>query len=554
MSRSPHPTVLHALCESVEVNTRQLAVRLVEGGLEAVELTYAELYRLAASAARGLDELAVRKGDRIVLALPTCRELLAIYLGALFRGVVPIVVSRLGQEGRPSTQLESLWTAAQPRCVIVPDAALPGLAPPLRAVAAESLLGPEEAGELELAAKPGDIAHLQLTSGSTGRQKLAIVKHGNIVANIAGIGAALRLRPEDSLGMWLPLFHDMGLIAVSCSFYWQVPLNVTDTANFVRHPVRYWWQMMSRYGASITAAPNSAYHACARLAAARKFEGLDVSCCRVAFWGAEPIRRETLESFTAAFAPYGYRPEMTLPVYGLAEATLAATITEVDRPPIVDRPVQGLFAAGDGAAAPPSDFVCVGSAIAGHTVRVVDAAGKELEEGRVGEVEVAGPGVVDGYWGDPAPGALLRDGFLPTGDLGYWRDGRLYIVGRKKEILIIKGRNLIPGEIEAFVAQQINSDIARGVAAVGIEDPTLGTEALHILVESRVLPVPGGATIEETVHKALAESFGLTGATIHWVPKGGIPKTTSGKVQRFRCRELVRDRVPTGARASGGLR
>src|SRR6185436_5745690 len=303
----------------------------------------------------------------------------------------------------------------------------------------------------------------------------------------------------------------------------------TDAANFVHNPIT-WLQMISRFGGTLSPAPNSAYQACARLAKRRTFEDLDLSSWRVALCGAEPVHEETIRRFTEAFERYGWRATAMLPVYGLAEATLAATIPDPNALPHIDR-LDGELS---------MNMVSVGPAIPGHQVRIVDGEGSPLREREIGEVELAGPSVIDEYWDNPQETRSLKraDGFLRTGDLGYLAGGELYITGRQKDIIIINGRNLVPAQIEAAMEQVFNDDIA-GIVACGVQDAQTNSESLHLIIESRILPHPDRAVAEEKLRGGLESMFGLGGATIHWVKKGEIPKTSSGKVQRHRCRELT---------------
>jgi acyl-CoA synthetase (AMP-forming)/AMP-acid ligase II len=523
-------------------------------------LSYNDLYQFAGRVVNGFKELGIKPGDCLVVGMATCPELFALYLGALFYRVILLIepVPRVSREKELTySRLDSLLKQIGARYLIIRESTAEALGPQFanRLLTIERILNCAEASEPALMAQGDDIAHLQLSSGSTGKRKIAIIRHRNIVANISGIGTAIKLRAEDNLAFWLPLFHDMGLIAVSCSIYWQRHMTVTDPSNFVRNPIRFWLQLISQYRATITAAPNSAYEACARLAAMRKFEDLDLSSCRAAFWGAELIHPQTLQRFHDAFAPYGFRKEASLPVYGLAEATLAVTVSNVESAPVIDRRDANLIEAersneiDKGSAGRQVEVVCVGSPLLNHKLRIVDAQKQSLAEGVVGEIEVAGPSVVDGFWDypnevDPRPST---DAYLSTGDLGYIRGGELYVIGRKKEIIIVRGENFIPEEVEACADKIVNSGIQKGIAAVGIENTSSKTEAVHILIESRTLPVPDSFSLEERIRTALAETLGLNGVAIHWVAKGTIPKTTSGKIQRFRCRELAEAGLQVGA-------
>ncbi|HEU5321283.1 MAG TPA: AMP-binding protein, partial [Methylomirabilota bacterium] len=397
-----------------------------------------------------------------------------------------------------------------------------------------------------LRAEAEGIAHLQSTSGSTGTPKLAVVRHRNITANVRAVGAAIGHRPDDVLVTWLPFSHDMGLIGLAYALLWQIPIVVCETTLFVQNPLL-WPQWMSRFGGTLSPAPNSAFQMCARLARLRPPRGLNLAAWRVALCGAEPVFETTLQQFRAAFAPAGLRDTTVLPVYGLAEATLAVTISAPGAPLRVDRVDSDALGAehravprGDGGARSLA-VVGVGRAIPGHHLRVVDADGRALPDRQVGEIEFAGPSVVDGYWSKPeAPAALRRpDGFLRTGDLGYLADGILYVTGRHKDLVIVGGRNYSPNQIEAFVENLLDSPVTPAVVAVGVEDPSLGTEQLHLLLDTRLAGGEAPRAVEERVRQGLEEVFGLGGTAVHWVTGGEIPRTHSGKVQRFLCRQLV---------------
>lgn len=536
------PTCLHAFLESLAAHPEAPAIRIVGRADADVELSYVGLHHLAACAVAAYRHARIEPGDRVILALPTCREFIALYLGALFHGVIPLVEPVPHPAQETSSAVSRLRRKADligARCILVQKSALAAVAAdalPLVISAEDMLFGHEPVA----IAPPGDgdtIAHLQSTSGTTGEQRVLPVRHRNIVANVAGIGSKIQVRPPDSLCFWLPLFHDMGLIAVLCSFYWRRPMIITDSANFVRSPIRFWLQMMSKYRATITAAPNSAYEACARIARLRRYEQLDLSSVRVAFWGSESIYPHTIQAFEKAFAPYGYRKEMTFPVYGLAEATLAATLPQVEMCPVVSE-----FADPSGGRI--RQTVCVGRPLPDHELRILDINRHPVGDGVVGEIELLGPSVIQ---------PTTEDGFLRTGDLGFLRNGDLYVIGRKKELIIANGRNFVPADIETFVDEIVQTGIQKGVAAIGVVRPELGTERLHLAIESRVLPVPNQTALEDRVRLALAESFGITGVVIQWVAKGTIPKTTSGKIQRFRCRDLFLEPAASTASARGML-
>ena len=553
MNGSPYPTLVHAFADSLEKTPEKTAIHIAENGVQdTIAFSYADLYQDACRVAKGLKELHFTATDRLIIALPTSKGFFAVYLGALLIGVIPVIV--------PSPRRNSGWDIFSEKLMEIAKSvgALYVVVPsvvdeeservsffPLKLVTVEKLRGYGEIQNLELVAAETDIVHLQATSGSTGNPKFAILRHSNIVANVHAIGIAIQHHAEDSLVTWLPFFHDMGIIGVSYALFWQCPLIAMDPMHFVRNPIS-WLRLITLFGGTLSPAPNSAFQVCARLAKLRRFKDLDLTSWRVALCGSEPVHEETLQQFYAAFKCYGFHQTALLPVYGLAEATLAATIPNINCIPSVESIDANIMESNSQCLPPTSEserhirMVSVGTAIPGHQVRIVKGNGEPAEAREIGNIEFSGPSVIDGYWGDPQKTSALKqeDGFLCTGDLGYQADGYLYITGRQKEILIINGRNLIPAQIEALVEKVIKSRITRGVAACGIFSKDAKTEKLHLIIEYRIYP-PDLTTLESSVRTALETVFGLSGVTIHWVIKGTIPKTTSGKIQYHRCRDLI---------------
>lgn len=554
MNDKSYPTLVHAFADSLEKNPEKTAIHIAENGIkDTFSLSYADLYQDACCVAKGFKELHFTATDRLIIALPTSKDFFAVYLGALLTGIVPVIVPSPQRNWNWKLFAEKLKEVAQTVSAlyaVVPSAVdeenETGGFSPLKLVTVEKLRGYGEIQNLELVVAETDIVHLQATSGSTGNPKFAILRHGNIAANVHAIGIAIQHCPEDSLVTWLPFFHDMGIIGVSYALFWQCTLIAMDPINFIRNPIS-WLRLITRFSGTLSPAPNSAFQVCARLAKRRRFKELDLTSWRVALCGAEPVHEETLRQFYTAFKPYGFCETALLPVYGLAEATLAATIPNVNHIPFIESIDADIMESNrryflsTSKSERRTRMVSVGTAIPNHQIRIVREEGSTAEEREIGNIEFSGPSVIDGYWEDPQNTDTLKqeDGFLRTGDLGYQADGHLYITGRQKEILIINGRNLIPYQIEVLVEKVIKSRITRGVAACGLFDENAKTEKLHLIIEYRVYP-SDLATLETSVRTALETAFGLTGVTIHWVVKGQIPKTTSGKIQYYRCRELIK--------------
>ncbi|GAB2809868.1 AMP-binding protein [Streptomyces daliensis] len=574
MTQAPRAeTVIDALLDSARHTPDRPAFRVIERSEEEFALSYADVHRLVGQAVAGLAAHRIGAADRVILVLPTSRDFLSVYLGCLYAGVVPVVVPEPmdGRTAHYAAHLRGLAEHARAGHVITspewekelqPLLTTPVLTPDtLRA--ASPAPDPPPASLDPPRATAASPAHLQATSGSTGTPKLAMIRHGNITANVRSIAEAIRGRPEDTLVSWLPLFHDMGLIGISYALRARIPMVLSDPVNFLRNPLS-WLRWISRYGGTLSPAPSSAFHMCVRVAKRRPPDGLDLSAWRVALCGAEPVPESTMRDFQETFAPFGLSGTTLCPVYGLAESTLAVTISDVGRPYSVDRVDAAALAARGRAVPRPADdprttgAMCVGRALPDHTLRVVDADGAPLPDRTIGEIEVAGPSVVDGYLPEPdvaeeAADPLTReDGFLRTGDLGYQVGGELYVTGRRKDLVIIAGRNYVPNQIETFVEAVTRSPRTPAVVAVGLPDPMLRTEQLHLLLDERLADGRDRRDITARVSDALAEVFGIGGVAYHWIRRADLPRTTSGKIQRHLCRKLIEDdRATEDHRARG---
>jgi fatty-acyl-CoA synthase len=356
-------------------------------------------------------------------------------------------------------------------------------------------------------------AYQQFTSGSTGRPRAVRVTRGSLAANCAAICAGLALDPARDVGVsWLPLHHDMGLVGFGCAALTAgVPVVFVPTAVFLRDPGS-WMRAVSAHGGTVTFGPSFAFSLAARRVRPGEAARLDLSCVRVLGCGAEPINAAVLSRFAAAYAPAGLDPAALTPAYGLAEATLAVSFAS------------GLRTDAAGA-------VDCGRPVPGHEVAVVDGTGAPRPRGEVGEVWVRGPSVAAGYLGEPASGAFRGDGWLRTGDLGYLDGGgSLYITGRAKDLLVVRGVNTDPHRVE-WAAAAVPGVREGGVVA--FTRPGAETEEVVVVAEC-ASRAPGG--LPEAVRAAVAGSTGLAVADVVRVPAGTIPKTTSGKPRRQETR------------------
>ncbi len=534
-------SVLDSLRATLDKTPDATAIRAVDpAGVTAV-LTYRQLHDAASRAGQGLTRLGIKRGDRVIIAMPTCGEFFWVYLGCLMAGIIPAVVAHARVAGAAGySELSPLAHTLDARCLVVhevhPDSEVSDRVPPV--VSAGNLLA---SSGIDCADDADGVAHLQGTSGTTTAPRWAVVRHSNIAANVAAIGHAVGHREDDVLVTWLPMSHDMGLIGVSYAWYWGIPLVSADPGTFIGNPLS-WLGLISRYRGTLSPAPNSAFQACVRIAKLRPPKDLELSSWRVALCGAEPVHEATLRDFHQTFGRFGLRREVLRPVYGLAEATLAVTLSPAKQPFRAERIDPASCAPGStvvasaGRSSGEVAIVGCGGVIAGHELRIVDGAGHPVAEGVVGEIEFRGDSVIDGYFGiDPDPG-LKRGEFLRTGDLGYLHDGELFVTGRSKEILIINGRNFSPMQIEATLERALAAPFTPAIVAVEAPDEQLKSGALHLLMDGRL---GGGDRAEARARQTLEGVFGLRGATLHWIAGGHIPRTSSGKIQRFRCREMV---------------
>jgi 1-acyl-sn-glycerol-3-phosphate acyltransferase len=386
-------------------------------------------------------------------------------------------------------------------------------------------------------------ALIQYTSGSTGTPKGVLLSHANLLANIRAIGEGLDVGPHDVCVSWLPLYHDMGLIGAWLTpLYFGLPVSIMSPLAFLARPSR-WLRAIQAHRGTVSAAPNFAFDLAARKIPDGEIEGLDLATWRLALNGSELVSPDTIERFTRRFAPFGFRPEAMCPVYGMAESSVGLTMAPPGRLPRVDRLVRSPFEhARRIEPATPDDphplrFVSCGRPLPGHEVRVADADGEEVPERREGHIWFRGPSMTSGYYRNPeATAAVVRDGWMDSGDLGYQSDGDLFITGRAKDVIIQGGRNVSAQEVEEVVAGV--PGIRRGcVAAFGVHDPVLGTERLVIVAETRERDAPARDRLQQAVVEYVVGALGTPPDIVVIAGPGTVPKTSSGKIRRSVARD-----------------
>jgi acyl-CoA synthetase (AMP-forming)/AMP-acid ligase II len=553
-----HPTTIHALVAAAQAGTDRGITLLPEraGGPE-VYRSYRDLLAAAALLELRLQDRGVRPGDRVLLVFPTSHEFIVAFFAVQLLGAVPIPSyppDALRLEAGLA-RLAHIAERAGVRAVLT--------SPALRAVGGDIALrargvrlvdvveGVDEApswmedgnrfGEwAEPAVGPDHTSFLQFTSGSTGKPRGVILSHGNITANTRAIGEGLGVTADDVVVGWLPLYHDMGLIGTLLfAVHWRLPLVLMSPTAFLRQPSR-WLTTIHRFRGTLSPAPNFAYDLCVKRPPKPGSGTLDLSSWRLALNGAEPVNPGTLEAFQAVYGPHGFRAEAAYPVYGLAEASLAVTFPEPGAP--VRTETLDREALGEGQAEPVGHgkdgirVVSVGRAVPRHEVQVVDARGRPVPERVVGEVTVRGPSVMQGYAADPeGTRHALRGEWLHTGDLGYLAGGDLFIVGRKKDLLIVRGRNIHPEDVER-TAEGVSGVRAGGTAAFAVPGDH-GEERTVLVCEARTAS-GREADLVDRIRQAVAEAHDFLPDAVVLVASGTIPRTFSGKRQRSLCRDL----------------
>jgi len=558
-------TIIDLLRFRAATQPNQIAYRfLADGEEERASLTYGELDRRARQIAAELQTISA-VGQRALLLDSSELDFIIAFFGCLCAGVtaVPIYAPRLNKKG--NARVESVVADAQPSVVLTAGSGSPAIRDLVTASVGEHVKWIDtnalpNRGDLWIpsALSGTDTAFLQYTSGSTANPKGVMVSHANILHNEEMIQKAFGTGPGSTIVGWLPLYHDMGLIGtVLQPLFAGVPCILMSPVAFLQRPLR-WLQAIARYQATTSGGPNFAYELCMRKIRPEDRSGLDLSSWRVAFNGAEPVRLETLNRFAAQFADCGFRREAFVPCYGLAEGTLFVS---------GGLEPNGVTAVHHGANGGPTNgaktsrqgekmLVACGRPPAKQEVRILSPDSLQpCFNGQVGEIWIKGPSVAQGYWRKPKeteetfnaqiPGTA-EGPFLRTGDLGFLSNGHLFITGRLKDLLIIRGQNYYPQDIELTVEQSHPVLQPGSGAAFSVEIE--GEERLVVVQEVAVTKGQETAICKDRDNDNLDALIKLISRNIvaqHeqqpygvvLIRKGTIPKTSSGKIQRHACKD-----------------
>jgi len=553
---------VEVLQRHAEIEPERVHVHLLDDD-SGQDITYGQLFSTASRVAAGLIAAGLRRDETVAIMLPTSADFFYAFFGVMLAGgiAVPIypptrpdkieeyvrrqVLILCNAEVRFLISFEQVKTVSRIMRLSIPSL--------LDAVTVASLIqtgnavGSQNGTGVRLggAIGPSDTAFIQYTSGSTGDPKGVVLSQSNVLANVRGIGWAVKFQPDDIVVSWLPLYHDMGLIGSWLfSLYFGGPITLLSPLSFLSRPERWLWALHDSRG-TLCPAPNFAYELCARKIPHPVLEGLDLSCWRVAINAGEAVLPETLRRFAERFRPYGFRPESYVPCYGLAESSVALAFPPIGRSPVVDTILRDRFER-EGRAVPAREndagvlrFVANGQPLPGHAVRLLDEEGRDLGERVQGRLFFRGLSKTPGYYRNPGATVAVttEDGWMDSGDLAYWAEGELFITGRVKDCIIKSGRNLIPQEVETAAAEV--PEVRKGcVAAFGMTDAETGTERLVVVAETRAQRPDELRRIEGEIVKGIDIILGIPPDKVVLVSPQRIPKTSSGKIRRNETRRL----------------
>ncbi|MEH2007058.1 condensation domain-containing protein [Nostoc sp.] len=525
---------------------------LEDGETEESTLTYYELDRRSRAIASQLQSLSL-SGQRAILLYPPGLDYLSAFFGCLYAGVVA-VPAYPPHNKRKTPRIQAISIDAQASIALTTTAMLPTLQSILtqqanignfRWLVTDNLAQGIEDSWQQPEINADTLAFLQYTSGSTGTPKGVMLSHGNLLHNTAVTYQLMEHSPSSKFVSWLPVYHDMGLIGgILQPLYGGFGCILMSPASFLQRPLR-WLQAISHYKGTTSGAPNFAYDLCIQRITHQQKETLDLSSWSVAFNGAEPVRREILDRFAASFAECGFRPEAFYPCYGMAEATLMvsggiktalAQVRTVDKSALSQNQIVSATAHSKDI----QTFVSCGQTIPQQEIVIVNPEKLDccsLDE--VGEIWVSGPSVGQGYWNRPLETeqifhANLKDAgerpFLHTGDLGFLHNGELFITGRAKDLIIIRGRNLYPQDIELTVERSHLSLRSGSGAAFSIE--VQKEERLVVVQELEFRAKPNLEEVIAAIRQTVAEEHEVQVYAVVLIKPGTIPKTSSGKIQR----------------------
>jgi fatty-acyl-CoA synthase len=545
-------TVVEAIREGKGIVDRGFT--FLDHNLDPKRLSYDDVSKEADTIGRYYRLIGLKRGDRVALMLPDNKDFVLWFLGAVTAGVVPVPIYPPMPGGRLESFLDrtsKILNSCKARCIVTSrlmtylEESLKKGVPVLDNVIYSEDVSTNEKGVkseflTEEKIAPSDICFIQYTSGSTRDPKGVIVTHQNVIANALSMIDIIELNVEKDVGAcWLPLYHDMGLIgSLLAPTLAHSNMIFMSPFTFVTRPES-WIKVINEYRVTVAASPNFG------LALATKYANraveVDLSCLREITCGGEPIHPDTVRSFIDTFKPLGLSDIVIKPAYGMAEATLCVTMTKLDerfRTVLIDKEKYELenkvIVVENGKEKSTLEIVSCGNVIIGHEIDIVNEKYESLGEGKVGEIVVRGPSVTGGYYGDSESSAKLFCGdWIITGDLGFVLNEELFVSGRRKDLIVVAGRNYHPHSIE-WCVEQVDGVRPGNVVAFSIDNKL--TERVVVVAEIRDSVAPAPVQLANTVKTRVAADFGIPLHEVVFVEKGSLPKTSSGKLQRGKAK------------------
>ncbi|WP_240780572.1 MULTISPECIES: fatty acyl-AMP ligase [unclassified Escherichia] len=517
------------------------------------ELEYHTLKVRAETGARRLLSLNLKKGDRVALIAETSSGFVEAFFACQYAGLVAVPLAipmGVGQRDSWSTKLQGLLASCQPAAIITGDEWLPLVNaathdnPELHVLSHAWFKALPEADVALQRPVLDDIAYLQYTSGSTRFPRGVIITHREVMANLRAISHdGIKLRPGDRCVSWLPFYHDMGLVGFLLTpVATQLSVDYLRTQDFAMRPLQ-WLKLISKNRGTVSVAPPFGYELCQRRVNEKDLAELDLSCWRVAGIGAEPISAEQLHQFSECFRQVNFDDKTFMPCYGLAENALAVSFSDEASGVVVNEVDRDILEYQGKAVTPGvetravSTFVNCGKALPEHGIEIRNEAGIPVAERVVGHICISGPSLMSGYFGDQASqDEITATGWLDTGDLGYLLDGYLYVTGRIKDLIIIRGRNIWPQDIEYIAEQEPEIHSGDAIAFVTAQ------EKIILQIQCRISDAERRTQLIHSLAARIQSEFGVT-AAIDLLPPHSIPRTSSGKPARAEAKKRYQKAV-----------
>jgi fatty-acyl-CoA synthase len=522
-------------------------------------LSYEQLRERAQSSAKRLLQLGLKRGDRVALIADTEADFIVLFFACRYAGMLPYAMPvpvNLGSHNIYVQQLSGLLKGGDAAIAIASEDFIDFLQEAAEDVGNLKWVGtPEQLNQLEMSdeefipAAADEPAYLQFTSGSTRFPQGVLISERAIMSNLQGIvRSGLEVRAGDRCASWLPFYHDMGLVGfVLGPIVSQLSVDYMRTRDFAIRPLQ-WLRLISRNVCTIAFSPPFGFELCARRVREADFAELDLSKWRVAGVGAEMIRPSILDNFAKILAPTGFDPKAFLPCYGLAEASLAVSFSPLGQELDVMH-IDALALAERGVAVrvrsdsrKVNTIVNCGQALPGHDIKIVDEHGAEQPELRIGRVLMRGPSMMEGYLNDPeaTKKVLSEDGWLDTGDLGYNFENNLYLCGRRKDVIIVNGRNIRAQDLEEVAEEQ--PEVRMGDASAFGLDDTEEQQTVVLVVECRISATPERQALISRLQRLVYEGFGVH-CVVELVKSHTLPRTSSGKLSRVAARKGFMERA-----------